>query len=162
MQVHSLSVIIQVTTPSHMEPWVMESLGLGSHLHISLNSSVMCDWLLQIREGRKQKLRYRKFKSINSTQGAIMFPAHRKSFRDLFGLEILFKLSIWMKPVGGVAICFTKRMNSWNEKKAERSFTGYFPKLLDLKHMIIKLKKATLLATSLALQSFSPFKIFPK
>ena len=28
----------------------MESLGLDSHLHISLDTSVMCDWLLGIRE----------------------------------------------------------------------------------------------------------------
>lgn len=97
----------------------------GLHLHVSFDTSVMYDW--DKRDEKRQVLQHRNLRWINSTQGAIMFLAQRKSFIDLFGLEILLKLSTWMEPVGWLSIYFIQGMNLWNCKEAICSFSGYSP-----------------------------------
>lgn len=145
MQVHPFPIIFQLTTPGHIEPWVMEILDVGSHLHLHISLDTQLYATRDLGQKRKEEARAPgKYRGTNSIYGIfIMFPAPRKSCRDPFTFEILLKLSIWMKPVGRPSICFIQRMNSWNWKKAVYSFPGYSLKFLDLKYLIMELKMAT-------------------
>lgn len=76
-----------------------------------------------------------------------MFAHHRKSFTNPLGLEILFKISIWISQ--WAELLFTLYRGQTHETGGRQYLlVKTFPKLLDLKHLIIKLKMATLQATS--------------